>query len=112
MQQARSWRLSRIVPGVGVQGRGRLIDLARARPPTMSAPPLLPYEWPGSYFVGNEELENVTKAVVSRSPYRYYGADLQHFCDKVEEAYCARLNREHATLVNSGTGALSVAFAA
>ncbi len=73
---------------------------------------LLPYEWPGSYFIGEEEIENVTKVLLARSPYRYYGHDLQHFADKVEDFYRKRLGRKYATLVNSGTGALSVAMAA
>src|SRR5260370_28349288 len=73
---------------------------------------LLPYEWPGSYFIGEEEIENVTKVLLARSPYRYYGHDLEHFADKVEDFYKKRLGRKFAVLVNSGTAALSVAIAA
>ncbi len=79
---------------------------------TESEEVLLPYEWPGSYFIGEEEIEAVTKVLLARSPYRYYGHDLQHYADKVENFYKQRLGRKHATLVNSGTGALSVAMAA
>jgi dTDP-4-amino-4,6-dideoxygalactose transaminase len=80
--------------------------------PTVSEEVLLPYEWPGSYFIGEEEIEHVTKVLLARSPYRYYGHDLQRYADKVEDFYRKRLGRKHATLVNSGTGALSVAIAA
>ena len=41
---------------------------------------LLGYEWPGSYFVGEEELELVTRVVRARSPFRWYGLDLQNMC--------------------------------
>jgi dTDP-4-amino-4,6-dideoxygalactose transaminase len=73
---------------------------------------LLPYEWPGSYFIGEEEVEAVTKVLLSRSPFRFYGHDLQHYADRAEALFRERLGRKHALLVNSGTGALSVAMAA
>jgi dTDP-4-amino-4,6-dideoxygalactose transaminase len=50
--------------------------------------------------------------LLARSPYRFYGHDLQHYADQVEDFYRARLGRKYAVLVNSGTGALSVAIAA
>ncbi len=73
---------------------------------------LLPYEWPGSYFIGEEEIDAVTKTLLARSPYRFYGHDLQHYADQVEAFYRNRLGRKNAVLVNSGTGALAVAMAA
>ncbi|MFN8373736.1 MAG: aminotransferase class I/II-fold pyridoxal phosphate-dependent enzyme [Anaerolineae bacterium] len=73
---------------------------------------LLPYEWPGSYFIGEEEMDAVTKVLLARSPYRFYGHDLQHYADKVEDFFRKRLGRKHAVLVNSGTGALSTAMLA
>lgn len=79
---------------------------------TVSEETLLPYEWPGSYFIGEEEIDLVTKVLLARSPYRFYGHDLQHYADKVEDFYRQRLGRKNAVLVNSGTGALSVAMAA
>ncbi len=80
--------------------------------PTTTEEVLLPYEWPGSYFIGEEEIEAVNKVLLARSPYRFYGHDLQHYADKVEEFYRQRLGRKNAVLVNSGTGALSVAIMA
>jgi dTDP-4-amino-4,6-dideoxygalactose transaminase len=73
---------------------------------------LIPYEWPGSYFLGKEELEAVTAVLQARSPYRFYGHDLQRYCESLEKAYCARLGRKHAVAVSSGTTALSVAMGA
>lgn len=73
---------------------------------------LLPNEWPGSYFIGEEEIEAVNRVLLARSPFRFYGHDLQHYADRVEDIFRERLGRKHAVLVNSGTGALSVAMAA
>ncbi|MBC7811585.1 MAG: aminotransferase class I/II-fold pyridoxal phosphate-dependent enzyme, partial [Burkholderiales bacterium] len=73
---------------------------------------LLPYEWPGSYFIGEDEIDAVTKVLLARSPYRFYGHDLQHYADKVEDFFRQRLGRKNAVLVNSGTGALSTAMMA
>ena len=77
---------------------------------TTTAVPLLPYEWPGSYYLGQAELDAVTAAIRARSLFRYYGHDLQRFAERLEEAYCRRLDREHALAVNSGTAALSIAL--
>ena len=43
---------------------------------------LLPYEWPGSYFIGEEEIDAVTKTLLARSPYRFYGHDLWSCLDR------------------------------
>jgi dTDP-4-amino-4,6-dideoxygalactose transaminase len=79
---------------------------------TISEETLLPYEWPGSYFIGEEEIDAVTKVLLARSPYRFYGHDVQHYADKVEDFFRKRLGRKNAVLVNSGTGALSTAMMA
>ncbi|MGH2509166.1 MAG: DegT/DnrJ/EryC1/StrS family aminotransferase [Ktedonobacteraceae bacterium] len=73
---------------------------------------LIPYEWPGSYFLGTEELGAAMRVLEARSLYRFYGPDLQRCADRLEVAYCRRLERKHAISVNSGTAALSVALAA
>jgi dTDP-4-amino-4,6-dideoxygalactose transaminase len=73
---------------------------------------LIPYEWPGSYFLGEEELQAATAVLRARSLYRFYGHDLQRCCESLEKAYCARLGRKHAIAVSSGTAALSVAMGA
>ena len=79
---------------------------------TQAEETLLPYEWPGSYFIGEEEIDAVTKVLLARSPYRFYGHEVQHYADKVEDFYRQRLGRKNAVLVNSGTGALSTAIMA
>lgn len=73
---------------------------------------LMPQEWPGSYFIGAEEIEAVTRVLTARSPFRFYGPDVQRYGDRVEEIFRQRLGRKHALLVNSGTSALNVAMAA
>lgn len=73
---------------------------------------LIPYEWPGSYFLGKEELAAAASVLKARSPFRFYGHDLQGYADRLEKAYCQRMGRKHALAVNSGTSALSLAMAA
>lgn len=71
---------------------------------------LLPREWPGTYYIGEEEIDNVNKVLLARSPFRYYGPDVQHYADQIEAAYCERVGRRYALGVNSGTAALGVAL--
>jgi len=73
---------------------------------------LIPYEWPGSYFYGDEEIAEVTKVIRAQSPYRFFGHNVLGMADCVENFFKERLNRKHATLVNSGSSALTTAFAA
>jgi 8-amino-3,8-dideoxy-alpha-D-manno-octulosonate transaminase len=73
---------------------------------------MLPNEWPGSYFIGEEEIEAVNRVLVARSPFRFYGHDLQHYADRTEDLFKERLGRKHALVVSSGTAALHVAMAA
>jgi dTDP-4-amino-4,6-dideoxygalactose transaminase len=72
--------------------------------------PLLPYEWPGSYVLGDEEVAAVSDVLRARSPFRFYGHDLQHYADRLEAAYRRRLGRRHCLAVNSGTSALAIAM--
>jgi 8-amino-3,8-dideoxy-alpha-D-manno-octulosonate transaminase len=74
--------------------------------------PLVPYEWPGSYYYGEEEIELLGRVIRSRSPFRFYGHDPQGFADALEAAFCHRLGRKHALSVNSATSALSIAMTA
>ncbi len=78
----------------------------------MSSHSLLPYEWPGSYFIGEEEIEAVNSVLLAKSPFRFYGHDLQRCAERLEAAYCARTRRAYALGVNSGTAALSIALSA
>ena len=72
----------------------------------------LGYEWPGSYFIGEEELELVSQVIKAQSPFRYYGLDRQHMCDQFEKEYAEYVDVEHALAVSGGTAALNVAMAA
>ena len=74
---------------------------------------LLPYEWPGSYFIDKEEIEAVLDVLKRRSPFRFYGhTDEESYSARLEKAYCEKLGRKHALAVNSGTAALTIALRA
>jgi 8-amino-3,8-dideoxy-alpha-D-manno-octulosonate transaminase len=70
---------------------------------------ILQPNWPGAFMMDDAEVENVLKVARARSPFRYYGEDMQYFALQLEEAFMKRLDRKYALAVNSGTGALSVA---
>lgn len=72
----------------------------------------LGYEWPGAYFVGEEELALVAEVVRARSPFRYYGLDCRHMADRFEKEFAEYTGARHALAVSSGTAALNVALAA
>lgn len=72
----------------------------------------LPWELPGAYWIGDEELDLVSRVVRAQSPFRYYGVDLQHMVDQLEQAWQTRLSRPHALAVNCGTQALHICLAA
>jgi len=74
---------------------------------------LLPYEWPGSYFIDEEEIEAVINVLKRKSPFRFYGhTNEESYSERLEKAYCQRLGRKYALAVNSGTAALTVALRA
>jgi len=74
---------------------------------------LLPYEWPGSYFIGEEEIEAVTSVLKRKSPFRFYGhTNEESYSARLEKAYCQKLGRKYALAVNSGTAALTIALRA
>ena len=72
----------------------------------------LPLEFPGAYFYGVEELENVSAVVQARSPFRYYGHDLQHMADQFEKEFADFIGMPYALGVSSGTAALTIAMMA
>jgi len=73
---------------------------------------LLPWELPGTHWMGEEERELVSKVVASRSPFRYYGLDPVHMVDTLEQEFARRLGRKYALATSSGTAALTAAFTA
>lgn len=72
----------------------------------------LPLEFPGIHQMDHEERDAVLKVLEHRSPYRYYGIDLQREVEKFEGELAEFLDVQHAVAVASGTSALSVALAA
>jgi 8-amino-3,8-dideoxy-alpha-D-manno-octulosonate transaminase len=62
--------------------------------------------------MGNEEIEAAVRVLRSRSPFRYYGIDLQGEVDGFENEFSEFLGIKHCLAVSSGTGALHVALSA
>ena len=78
--------------------------------PVRSTP--LPLEFPGVHHMDEEEIEAAVRVLRSRSPFRYYGVDLQGEVEAFERGVRSFLGIEHCLAVNSGTGALHVALSA
>jgi len=72
----------------------------------------LPLEFPGVHHMGDEEINAAVRVLRSRSPFRYYGVDLQGEVQAFEAEFAAFLGTSHCVATNSGTGALHAALAA
>src|ERR1700678_3569923 len=72
----------------------------------------LPLEFPGAHHMDEEEVEAALRVLKSRSPFRYYGIDLQGEVEAFESEFASFLGVDHAVAVNSGTGALHTALSA
>lgn len=72
----------------------------------------LPLEFPGVHQMDQEERKAVLNILDHRSPYRYYGIDLQREVEQLEAEFIQFLGVKHAVAVASGTSALNVALAA
>jgi 8-amino-3,8-dideoxy-alpha-D-manno-octulosonate transaminase len=72
----------------------------------------LPLEFPGVHHMDNEEIEAALRVLKARSPFRYYGIDLQGEVDAFESEFASFLGVNHAIAVNSGTAALHTALSA
>jgi 8-amino-3,8-dideoxy-alpha-D-manno-octulosonate transaminase len=72
----------------------------------------LPLEFPGIHHMGEEEIDAALRVLRSRSPFRYYGVDLQWEVQAFETEFATFLGISHCLAVNSGTGALHTALAA
>src|SRR5580693_2916909 len=72
----------------------------------------LPLEFPGIHHMDEEEIEAAVRVLKSRSPFRYYGIDLQGEVEAFESEFALFLGVKHAIAVNSGTGALHTALSA
>ena len=73
---------------------------------------LIPEEWPGAHYYGEEEIEAVSRVAMKASPFRFYGLDPQREADQFEQEFAAYIGVAHCLGVSSGTAALQVALAA
>ena len=71
----------------------------------------LPQEWPGAHYYDQLEEEAVSRVARSRSPFRFYGPDLQGEVDRFETEFAKFIGVEHCLGVSSGTAALQIALA-
>ncbi|MES2221378.1 MAG: DegT/DnrJ/EryC1/StrS family aminotransferase [Acidobacteriota bacterium] len=69
-------------------------------------------EFPGIHHMDEEEIDAALRVLRSRSPFRYYGVDLQGEVLAFEKEFASFLGVNHCLAVNSGTGALITALAA
>jgi 8-amino-3,8-dideoxy-alpha-D-manno-octulosonate transaminase len=72
----------------------------------------LPLEFPGVHFMNDRETEAVTRVLRARSPFRYYGVDLQKEVSQFESEFARFTGARYVLAVSSGTGALHAALAA
>jgi len=72
----------------------------------------IPEESPGIHYMGDKEIEYVTSVVKARSPFRFYGPDVQHMCDRLEAEFRKIYGVDHALGVSSGTQAIYISLAA
>jgi dTDP-4-amino-4,6-dideoxygalactose transaminase len=72
----------------------------------------LPLEFPGIHYMDEEEVEAAVRVLRSRSPFRYYGVDLQGEVQAFEAEFAEFLGVSYCLSTNSGTGALHTALAA
>jgi 8-amino-3,8-dideoxy-alpha-D-manno-octulosonate transaminase len=72
----------------------------------------IPPEFPGIHYFDEKELKYVAQVIKARNPFRFYGPDLQHMCDKLEEEFAKQRGAKYALGVSSGTEALYVSLAA
>jgi dTDP-4-amino-4,6-dideoxygalactose transaminase len=72
----------------------------------------LPLEFPGVHHMDEEEVNAALRVLRSRSPFRYYGIDLQGEVQAFEAEFASFLGVKFCLAMNSGTGALHTALAA
>jgi dTDP-4-amino-4,6-dideoxygalactose transaminase len=72
----------------------------------------LPPESPGIHWFDEEEIAQVAQVIQARSPFRFYGPDVQHMCDKLEARFRELYGVDHALAVSSGTEAIYISLAA
>lgn len=73
---------------------------------------MLDAEYLGASLYGAEELDAITNVVSKRSPFRYYGIDLQYRTKAFENAAAKYFGIDNTLAVSSGTASLIVALKA
>ena len=71
----------------------------------------LPLEFPGVHYLDEREVEAAARVLRARSPFRFYGVDLQNEVEKFEAEFAGFVETKHALAVGKGTGALHTAMA-
>ena len=72
----------------------------------------LPLEFPGVHHMNEQEVEAAARVLRARSPFRFYGVDLQNEVASFESEFAQAIGVPYALAVGSGTGALHTALAA
>ncbi|MFD0713774.1 DegT/DnrJ/EryC1/StrS family aminotransferase [Paenibacillus sp. GCM10027626] len=72
----------------------------------------LPPNYPGAMLMGEAEAIASADVIKARSPFRYYGPDMQHAVRRLEERMCSDFGVPYSLGVTSGTAALIVALRA
>ena len=68
--------------------------------------------FPGIREYGQEEIDNLIQVIKARSPFRYYGLDVQGMVKQFETLFCEKFGVKHAVAVTSCTASLVVALKA
>lgn len=79
-------------------------------PPIREIP--LPLESPGIHYFDEDEFAYVKRVINARSPFRFYGPQVQHMCDDLEQAFCEQYGVKYALGVSSGTEAIYISLGA
>jgi dTDP-4-amino-4,6-dideoxygalactose transaminase len=69
-------------------------------------------DWPGTRYMDETEIAAVTRVLTARSPFRYYGPDLQNEASQFEAELSQFIGSRFCVGVSSGTTALQAALAA
>lgn len=72
----------------------------------------LPQEWPGIHYIGQEEIDAVTRVLKNQSPFRFYGPKPTYEARQFEEEFARYIGMNHCVAVSNGTTALQVSLSA
>ena len=72
----------------------------------------LPQEWCGCSFMDEREVEAVARVARAKSPFRFYGPDLQNEASQLEREFADKIGTKYALAVSSATAGLQVALGA